>query len=403
MKSRRIVFLSSSVGSGGGAERSLVHLIEAAAAAGFPATLITPGPGLVPELVREHRILCDVAYWPGLPSRLRTRDGSLPVRIANVAANTTRAVRAGWQLGRAFGPPVGLIHCNNLMPNVVGTLAGAVGQTPIVWHARDIHTRLVRRASYRLLARHPAVRRIICVSQTAAQQYRGVAASKVRVVHNGIDSAEWYRPAVQPTLRADYPALRDRFVIGCHGRLVPWKGFETAIEATRQVVDRLADAALVIIGDADPGIRSETRYKARLRAMIERLGLENHVYLTGFRSDVRPYLADLDVYVIPSREPDPFPRAVLEAMAMGLPIVGSDTGGISEALSGESRRSGILVPPGDAVALATALFELRKDPALGTRLGNAAAEAVRTRFTLDAYCRGSLAVFGEVLENSGAS
>ena len=119
--------------------------------------------------------------------------------------------------------------------------------------------------------------------------------------------------------------------------------------------------------------------------------------MLGYRQDVRPYLVDSDVYVAPSTKPDPFPRAVLEAMSLGLAIIGSRSGGIPEALTPNATEAGLLFPPGDERALAMALTSLRRSAALRRRLGEAATRAVQQHFTLDSYCARIVAEFEEIL------
>ena len=118
---------------------------------------------------------------------------------------------------------------------------------------------------------------------------------------------------------------------------------------------------------------------------------------------MRPYLADFDVYVVPSVGPDPFPRSVLEAMCLGLPIVGSRSGGIPEALQPNAATAGLLFPAADGAALTRALARLRQSPGLRRQLGEAALRTVREHFTLDRYCESMVTVFREVLDAAGGS
>jgi glycosyltransferase involved in cell wall biosynthesis len=394
----RIWFLSSSAGMGGGAERSLCYLIQATVEAGYEATLITPGEGVLTSFIERERTACRIERRPAMPTQLRTRSGWLPARVASMSANGARAIAVGLRLGfEAQRRGVGLIHCNNLMPNLLGGLAAASGAPAVVWHVRDIHTRAPRLAVQRSLAKQRRVKRIVCVSRAAAEQYRGVAEEKIRVVYNGIDCAEWDRSVVRPRLRSEYPKLARRFIIGCHGRLASWKGYELAIGAIAKLKESLPDIALVILGDSNPEVPAEVAYKRYLEALIDRLSLREHVFMLGYQADVRSFLADVDLYVLPSRDPDPFPRSVLEAMCLGLPIVASQAGGVPEALLATSVPAGRLFALGDSDALATAVAELYGARTVRDDLGEAAARTVREQFTLTRYCGNMLSVFREVL------
>jgi glycosyltransferase involved in cell wall biosynthesis len=127
---------------------------------------------------------------------------------------------------------------------------------------------------------------------------------------------------------------------------------------------------------------------ARLRAaFLERrraMGLEETVLVLDHREDVAALLAAFDVLAFPS-DHEPFGMAVLEAMAAGCPVVASDSGGPREIL--EDGRGGVLVPTGDAPALASALLRVLADPALAGRLAEEAQQRVRAEFHRERYAR----------------
>ncbi len=394
----KIWFLSSTIGAGGGAERSLFYLIEAAVNAGYGAMLISPGQSVVDDLIRQNGLACEVHYLNGMPTQLRTRPGKLPARLAAISGNAARAVRTGLRLGldaRRLG--IDLIHCNNLMPNLLGGLAAVAGAPAVVWHVRDIHTRAPRLAVQRRLARNNRIKRIACVSRAAAKQYEAEAGEKTRVVYNGIDCSDWDGDVIRPRLRSEHPELAKRFIVGCHGRLADWKGYEVSIRAVAQLKGSIPDIALVIIGDANPAVPSELAYKAEIEKLVSDLGMEAHVFMLGYQADVRPLLTDIDLYVLASTAPDPFPRAVLEAMCLGLPIIASDAGGVPEALQAGAEPAGVLVTPGDSSALAAQISKLHDDKNSRDRLGREAAKSVRLSFTLSRYCGDMLSVFREAM------
>ena len=95
---------------------------------------------------------------------------------------------------------------------------------------------------------------------------------------------------------------------------------------------------------------------------------------TGYRKDVRPYLADFDVFAIPSNYPDPFPRSVIEAMAFGLPVVGFSAGGVAEAV--EHEKTGFLCPGGDFGSMEKSLRTLAENPERRLEMGRASRRRV---------------------------
>ena len=117
-----------------------------------------------------------------------------------------------------------------------------------------------------------------------------------------------------------------------------------------------------------------------LERQVQELGVGGLVEFLGHREDVPQVLADTDIFVLPSRT-EAFPNVLLEAMATGLPVVASDVGGIPELV--EDGRNGLLVPVGDAQALAAAIVRLMAEPQLADALGEAARLAIESRYSFD--------------------
>ena len=141
----------------------------------------------------------------------------------------------------------------------------------------------------------------------------------------------------------------------------------------------------------------EEAYGRSLEARVERLGIQGQIEFRGFRDDVWSELDELDVLAHCSVSPEPFGQVVLEGMAAGLPVVATEGGGPSELIT--SGVDGILTPPGDVSALASALTRLVGEPALREELG----EAGRLRslaFTPERTAAGLLDVYRDVLGRS---
>jgi glycosyltransferase involved in cell wall biosynthesis len=163
--------------------------------------------------------------------------------------------------------------------------------------------------------------------------------------------------------------------IVCACRATPEKGVAHLLRAFEQLVAQLppgsAKPALIYYGDGPQW--------DELRALRETLAAKDSIFLCGQIPDVGPALAAADICVVPSIWQDAFPLAVLEAMGRGKPVVASRVGGIPEMI--EDGVSGLLVPPGDEGALATAIGALLTDPARAARLAEAARRRVAEQFT----------------------
>jgi glycosyltransferase involved in cell wall biosynthesis len=133
--------------------------------------------------------------------------------------------------------------------------------------------------------------------------------------------------------------------------------------------------------------------RADLEARARRLDVEGRVIFAGFRHDLDALLPAFTVFCLSSRM-EGLGTSVLDAMALGLPVVATAAGGIPEAV--EDGVTGRLVPPGDAAALAAALLEVLRDPAAGRRLGEGGRRRFEERFTADRMVESTLAVYAEV-------
>jgi glycosyltransferase involved in cell wall biosynthesis len=219
--------------------------------------------------------------------------------------------------------------------------------------------------------------RVIAVSEAVRTHLTPMGRFRRRVVtvHNGLpDRAS----APVADLRTE-----GRPLVAFVGRLNRWKGYDLFVEAVARIADRHATADFVIAGDAPPGEEWRT---ADLGQRLADAGLEGRVRTLGFVADGAAIADAADIVVVPSRWPDPFPTVVLEAMRAGTAVIASDHGGAPEMIA--DGVSGILVPPGDVVALADAIGRLIDAPEERARIGSAGRERVASRFTLQAMVDG---------------
>jgi glycosyltransferase involved in cell wall biosynthesis len=215
---------------------------------------------------------------------------------------------------------------------------------------------------------------IVAVSDaTRADLVRqGYPARRMVTVHNGIEPP----PDVAPVRLADGPTVVEV------ARLAAVKGQRTLLEALTHV-----HATAALVGrDLEHG----GAYENELRSEAERLGVSDRVVFAGYRDDVPALLAGCDVFCLPSFA-EGLPLVVLEAMAQGKPVVATPVGGTAElVVHGET---GLLVPPGDADALAAALAELLDDPSAAARMGAAGRARVLAEFSAAAMVERVLGLY----------
>ncbi|HWX75153.1 MAG TPA: glycosyltransferase [Solirubrobacteraceae bacterium] len=334
-----------------------------------------------------------VVCSPALPAGAQGAARHVPLDLRRaVAPRADSAALARFaSIAREVRPD--LIHAHSSKAGAIVRLARlARPRTPVLYtphgYAFAGHfSRSGERLAYKSieLGLGPLTSLVTCVCEAEARLARSVTPrGRVRVVHNGIVPPP---PGPADPLLAE---LRGRGpVVGALTQLRPGKGLETLLEAAPALLERHADAQLAIVGEG-PDLEA-------LREQARELGVAGAVHFMGPSSDPLGSLRGMDVFVHPSWA-EAFPYVILEAMAVGRPIVASDVGGIGEAIvHGES---GLLAPPRDAVALARALSELLGDRERAARLGQGALQR-SARFTREAMIERLTGVYAEVLRPAG--
>lgn len=267
----------------------------------------------------------------------------------------------------ARGRDVALVHSNTSV-TLGGAPAARIAGVPHVWHVREIYADFARG--------FPALRRLLltaqalpCVSEAVRGQFGGAA--RAVTVPDGVALAPGAADRAASRVALGLPP--EAFVVAVLGRIAAWKGQDVLLRALAQLP---ADAVALVAGAPWPGDEARLGELHRLAAA---LGVGERVRFAGLLADPRPAYAAADVVAVPSTLPDPFPNAALEAAAAGCCVVASAHGGVTEMLA--DGRTGVLVPPGEAGALAGALAALREDPDRRAALGAAAAADVGRRFT----------------------
>ena len=230
-----------------------------------------------------------------------------------------------------------------------------------------------------------------CVSQALVREARdfGLDAGRARVIRPAVDPLA-FKPR-PPNGRPVSDTLRVLMVGGLRWE----KGYEYALEAVRHVADHGVPVQLELVGDPPESTAMASDEYARITHTVADLGLEANVTLRGGEppDQVSRRLAGSDVLLHPSIA-EGIPNVVLEAMACGIPVVATDVGGVSEAVT--DGVEGHVVDARDPEALAHALLRLAADPALRARMGAAGRERIERDFTLDLQLERFLAMYREV-------
>jgi glycosyltransferase involved in cell wall biosynthesis len=236
----------------------------------------------------------------------------------------------------------------------------ARSRVPVVWLVHDVLRRADRLAIARWAA--PAVDLAIAVSKATAGPVRDIGIETV-VVPNG--TAWPVDPAPQPPPQPP--------VVGCAAALTPWKGQDVLLEAARLLPP---EVTIELAGGTFP---KDGPFVDRLHQLAAQPGLEGRVRLLGRISDPLARMRQWTVCVSSSIDPEAGPLHVIEAMSVGVPVVGTDHGGTAEAVG----EAGLLVPPGDPAALAAAITRLLTDDDLRRRCAAAGPRLIAEHYQLN--------------------
>jgi glycosyltransferase involved in cell wall biosynthesis len=299
---------------------------------------------------------------------------------------TTRELTA---MLRGSRPAV--LHTFNFHANLLGRVVGAALRLPgIVASERSVESakprwrvrcdRLTWRLAHRWTANAAAVADVLRARER-------IDARRIDVIPTGLDLARFEpRPRDHAFRAAHGLGEADRLVV-CVGRLDRYKGHDNLLAAFATLAHERPAARLLLVGDG--------RFRDAIAARARSAGLAAQIRFSGALTDVRPALAAADVFVQASEE-EGLPGAVLEAMAMGVPVVATDVGGTREAV--DDGVTGLLVPAREPVALAAAVARLLDDPGLAARFGVFGRKRVTDEFSSER----ELALTDDVYRRLGA-
>ena len=385
----RVLFINDTARNGGPG-RSLYYILKFLDPLVVHRAVVLPRDGVIADLLRGKNgdgVVDDILFEPGLVenpvepwNRAIERDdfdAALPKKAVRFVGNVVRAGDGIRKLTKLIERGrYDLIYCNGTNADFAGGALAKTSGTPAIWHVRYTSLPKLVRPVHDRLASSRGVKTIICVSNAAASLFPHCR-EKVRVIHNALDIDE-FSPRVPPCLRAELSLPEGAVVFGSQGRILPRKGYVEMIRAADKTLRQLpekdrARCFFVVLGDTPEDY--EPDHLEECRALVGELGIEKNVHFLGFRTDVKPYVADFDVAVVPSVYPDPLPRAVIESMACGKPVIAFDVGGVAEMLDPGSGQLIRGVPP-DVDGIAASFVRYFRDPDLRRSQGRSARERI---------------------------
>ena len=367
----KVCFISHTAGRGG-AELSLLELIDELSQRGVECTCVLPAHGPLEDLLADRGVETTVVRYkrwlhPRKPFFKRVRRilfGYLPDSFHLAAAIR----RSGCD-----------VVYTNTVAVCVGAFAAKLAGKPHVWHIREfgyadhgLSFDLGERASRKLIGWLSSV--CIANSRAVADDYRPhLGDTEVKVIYNAVEVPI---PQTEPptnTVWRHEGAFRCAIV----GILASGKGQEDAIRAMVHLSKMKVPAELLLVGD---GVESE--YGKALRGLVEQHDLGDRVHLIGYSNDPLSLMQSADVVLVCARQ-EAFGRTTVEAMKLGKPVIGTRSGGTLELV--QNGKTGFLYEPRDAKELASKIGQLHANPSLCESMGANASLHARERFSRKTY------------------
>ena len=354
-------------------------------------------PLRVAQLIAPARIsgaeLCTVALCRGLGER--GHRVSLGVKESHALIGVARAqgveaislrfagklnVRAVGRLARWFGEnEVEVVATQLSTASLWGTLAARRVGVPSVATVHALNSRTCYLYADRIIAVSRAVKEHLVA--------QGAPAEKIRVVYNGIDLSRFEPPSDVGAAKVARGLPADALVVGVVAHLTAKKGHGWFLETVAPLSARFPALRVVLVGEGQGRAALETQARA--------LGLGERVMFAGFCPDVVPHMAAMDVVVLPAIAKEGFGRVLVEAGALEKPVVGSDVGGIGEAIV--PGQTGFLVAPGEVAQLSAALEKLLESAPLRREMGRAGRARALSHFSQERMVAETEGVYRELI------
>jgi glycosyltransferase involved in cell wall biosynthesis len=370
----RILYFSSFENFRYGGQRSLYHLVCNLDGKAFVPHVIVPAEGELAERLRARGIAVSPVDLPKIA----------PAQVLG-CRRALRRIRSIIQEGR-----FDLLHTDGIRNTFYGGIASASTGVPLVWHirtsVRDPYDRLLYRFSAKLILVADALRRRF---DFAAKD------GKFVTIYNGVDLDE-FRAGIKAPMHLGGLKGRDaEVVLCCAGRVEPMKGQACLAEAVGKILDRHRNLRLLLCGEI-----TDERYRESCEAISRRYGIGDRMRFLGHRGDIADVLSASDIIVLPSVFGEAFPRSVIEAMAMGKPVVATDVGGTREAIL--EGVTGFIVPPGDAEVLADRIDRLVGNESVRVAMGQAARRRAEELFSIGTNVQATERLYREMMNGDAA-
>ena len=282
---------------------------------------------------------------------------------------------------------IDILHTYLFHANILGRVLGRLARVPVIISS----IRVMERRRHHLWIdwltnRMVDVETCVCEAVRKFTIEKGkIEPRKLVTIPNAIDVQQYELNMDVEQKKRELGLGSSHSILGVVGRLHKQKGHIYLLKAMRQIIKEYPGAVLLVMGDGP--------LRMRLRQVCSKLLIHMYVKFLGLRHDIKEITALIDVFILPSLW-EGMPNVLLEAMALGRPIVATRVGGVDEMI--EDGTSGVLVPPADKKALAEAVIHLLGRPDKGRGLGQMARKQVARRFPIEGMVKRTEKLYEEL-------
>jgi len=343
---------------------------------------VGPGRGLdiLAPLCEETAVLMGKCLLPLSDATRRRWDPAvLSRKLLLAAACVPRLAAAIRRLG------IDVVDVNYYPHHILAGLACRLTHRPCIWHWHGPYAKDGISASFAEWGMRNLASAIPCISNFVRSSLPRSVQGKTSVIYNGVDACRIQQLQQHGALRRILGIESGQKLVAVFGAISPRKGHEYLVRAAPKLIQAWPRTLFVIIGNESEQIRARIGLTAKLKRLRSELGLEQNVLFQGYLPEAWKYMNDCDVICMPTvpigkDSGEGFGLVMAEAMAAGVPVVATSCGAPPEII--EDGRSGLLVPPADADALAEAILRLLRDREFGRRIAVAGRERIRNHFDI---------------------
>ncbi len=336
---------------------------------------------------RGHETL--VVCRPEAVLSSKAREAGIPVSTVPIRSSADMAAVAA-MAGIFRKQRATVVNTHSGKDSWVGSIAAKIARVPLLIRTRHISVP-IRRGAFNMIYRWPDG--YITTGEMIREHLigQGIPADRVVSIPTGVDPGRFSVEVDGNRIREEFGVAPGAFLVSMIGVLRSWKRHDVLLSALRLLKERGVPIRALVVGE---GPRREI-----IATEIREKGIADVALLTGYRGDIPEIVAASDAVVLASDRFEGVPQVILQAMAMGRPVVASPIGGIPEVVRPEA--TGLLCPAGDAHAYGDAITRLAGDPDLRERLGRAGRELVLAGYTAGAMVDRTEAFYSRLAQGKG--